>query len=193
MDQPHTPGLLQSIFGGGAEGPKEDMFAHPHEKHIIESAIDILKESETGAHLLGVGYAKKIKFHVFKNRNAHGYSPELTDIYIGAPPEQSEPDPYLILEMGAALRNIEQEYVGFTMPPEGTDPLHVAATRHAKFLDIVVFMCKIGHELSRVTDSDEYIKAIEALGHGEILKAHLAQSGQEEMVDAYYKAHEKVK
>jgi hypothetical protein len=151
-----------------------------------------VQKSETGAHLLGVLNEKDIGVKVIKNRNAHGYTPDMKNIFLGVPPEQEEADTFVVLELGGAVREIEQDIVGFKMPREDEDPLTAASIKHAKYLDIIVYLCKIAIELEKSTGSTEYVETLEKLGHGDVLQAYLAQAGDEEMISAYAKAHNKV-
>lgn len=185
------PGVLTSVFGGDP-GSVAETILHPDAKNVLAKTADILKTSPTGAHLLGVIYEKGVGVRVIKNRNAHGYSPTMDMIYLGAPPETTEPDPYVVLEFGAAMREIEQEMLGFTMPREDEDPLTAASIRHTKYLDIIVHMCRIAIELGEELKSTEYVDAIEDLGHGDVLKSLTAQSSDEAVVDAYSKARDEV-
>lgn len=192
MDQvQHNPGVLSSVFGGDSQ-PASSVFIHPNEEHMLTKAIEILQKSDTGAHLLGVLHEKKIGVRVIKNRNAHGYTPNLQIIYLGAPPDRDEPDAFTVLELGAAIREIEQELVGFTIPDEKEDPLMAASVRHAKYLDIIVYMCRISIELGEKLGTSDYVDTIDKLGHGDILKAYLARAGNEELARAYTEAHKKV-
>lgn len=187
----HNPGVLSSIFGGEPQ-PSTTIFTHPNEEEVLVKAIEILQQSDTGAHLLGVLHEKKLGVRVIKNRNAHGYAPNLEIIYLGAPPDKAEPDTFTVLELGAAIREIEQEMVGFTMPDQESDPLMAASVRHAKYLDIIVYMCRIAIELGEKLSTTEYVETIEKLGHGDILRAYLVQADNEELVTAYAEAHKKV-
>lgn len=184
-------GNIQGTFDQKTGASGSVSYAHPHEKEILKKARMVLKQSATGARLLEVIESRKIPVHVIKNRNAHGMSPDKSTVYVGLPPSQEEPDAHMILELGGGLRSMEQEIMGFTVPDEEKDPLGAATMKHAKFLDIVVHMCKIGHELTESSSIADYINAIEALGHGEIYQAHLEQSGDREMVEAYARAREK--
>lgn len=192
MDQiQHNPGVLGSIFGGERPSGKE-IFMHPHEESILEEAIEILQSSDTGAHLLGVVNEKDLRVRVIKNRNPHGYVPGERLIYLGMPPDQEKPDPLTVLELGAAIRNIEHEIVGFVVPGDDQDPLMAASMRHAKYLDIIVYMCRIAIELGDSMKTAEYVDAIEDLGHGDVLRAYLAEAGNEELANAYAEAHKRV-
>ncbi len=187
----HNPGVLSSIFGGEPKSATIG-FSHPNEEEILVKTIEILQKSDTGAHLLGVLNEKNLGVRVIRNRNAHGYTANFQIIYLGVPPDKAEPDAYAVLELGGAIREIEQELVGFSLPKEGEDPLMAASIRHAKYLDIIVYMCRIAIELGKSLSTTEYVDTIEKLGHGDILRALLAQTGNEHLVSAYAEAHKKV-
>lgn len=180
-------GLLSSIFGGKPTTPA-DMFIHPLELELLTKTMEKLQKSETGAHLLGVVNEKELGIRVIKNRNVHGYAADHKTIFFGLPPNMTEPDGFAVLELGAAIREIEQEMVGFTLPDDD-DPLLLASTRHAKFLDIVVFMCKIAYEIKENTGSDECIKALFKLGHEDTYQAVISEMELEEIASVYENAN----
>jgi hypothetical protein len=53
-------------------------------------------------------------------------------------------------------------------------------------------MCRIAIELGESLGTTEYVDTIEKLGHGDILRAFLAQAGNEELAKAYADAHKKI-
>jgi hypothetical protein len=184
MDHNQIPGVLSSIFGGKPVPPAE-MFAHPEERNILVTAIDILKQSSTGAHLLGILNEKDIGVRVIKHRNAHGYTPSEKMIFLGAPPTLKEADSFVVIEFAAGIREVEQELVGFTLPPEGADPLEIASVRHAKTLDIVAYMCRVSIELAVETGSTAYIETMKSLGYDEALRMYVAQADDKKVTKAY--------
>ncbi|NCC21988.1 MAG: hypothetical protein EOM26_05945 [Alphaproteobacteria bacterium] len=188
MDQHQQPqGMLSGIFGGTPMSPGE-MFTHEREEDILASAIAVLKLSETGRHLLGVLKERDVGVRIIKNRNAHGYAPSPSIIYLGVPPQLSEADAYTIIEFAAAIREIEQDLMGFTMPEKPDDPLEAAQVRHAKTLDIVAYMCKVSLELEVEIGNASYVGAMERLGLGEALRMYLTQMGDEAAIEAYENA-----
>ncbi len=191
-EQIQQSSVLQSVFGRGAMGVGETSYFHPLELELLTKTMEIMQKTQIGRHLLGVVDAKKVGIRVIKNRNAHGYSPDLKKIFLGLPPEMTEPDAHTVLELTAAIREVEQEIVGFRVPDEKSDPLGAAAAKHAKYLDIIVHMCKMAHELTEIDGSTEYVAAIERLGHGDILKAHLAEVSNDEIYNVYKDVNEKV-
>ncbi len=184
-------GMLTGIFGGKPVAPSE-MFTHPHEIPLLTKIIEVLRKSETGTHLIDVLDAKKIRVRVIKHRNAHGYTPDNKMIYLGAPADMEEPDEQVVLEFGAAIREIEQEMVGFTMPDEKSDPLMAASVKHSKILDIIAFMCKIAIELEAEIEPASYVETIENLGYGEALQMYVSMVDDPKIIEAYKRVRQDV-
>lgn len=185
-------GNIQGTFDQKTGASGSVSYAHPHEKEILKKARMVLKQTKTGQELLDIANKWGVTIKVFKNRNAHGLAQDRQTAYVGLSPSQEEPDALMILELAAALREVQHILMGYTVPDESTDPLGAATAKHAKFLDIVIQMCKIGHELTESMGTSEYVDILEDLGHGEIYKAHVAEASKQQIVDKYVEAHEKV-
>lgn len=182
---------LQGTFSARRGDPSRLglVYDHPNESALIEGLISILAESPTGNRLLTMSRDYKVKIHVIKGTGPQGYTTEGKALYLTIPPTRKKPKPVDILNLGAALREIEHEIMGFSVPAAGeADPIEIASLVHAKFLDIIVHMCKIGREMAEKNADKAYIDAIEDLGHGDIYKAFLAEMGGEDLAEVYLQA-----
>lgn len=186
-----TKAGLQGTFSAQRGDPSRLglSYDHPNESALVEALNTILTESATGNRLLTMSRDYKIKLHVVKGTGPKGYTTEGKTLYLAIPPTRKKPKPVDILNFGAGLREIEHEIMGFAVPAAGeADPIEIASLVHAKFLDIIVHMCKIGREMVEKNADKAYIDAIEDLGHGDIYKAFLAEMGGEDLAEAYLQA-----
>ena len=186
-DSGKKPGL-QNAFGEqrGDSARVGLSYDHPNETALKEALIQTLAESPTGNRLLTMGRDYKVNIRVVKGTGPQGYTTEGKALFLAAPPARKKPKPVDVLNLGAALREIEHEIMGFAVPAPGqADPLEIASLVHAKFLDMIVHMCKISREMVEKKADKAYTDAIEDLGHGDIYRTFLAEMGDEGLVDAY--------
>lgn len=179
---------LQGAFGAqrGNAARVGLSYDHPNEGGLVEALTATLAESPTGNRLLTMGHDYKVNIRVVKGAGPKGYTTEGKALYLAIPPARKKPRPVDVLNLGAALREIEHEIMGFAVPSPGqADPLEIASLVHAKFLDIIVHMCKISREMVEKKADKAYVDAIEDLGHGDIYRMFLAETGEEGLVEAY--------
>lgn len=182
---------LQGAFGARRGDPSRLglVYDHPNEAALAEALKAALAESPIGNRLLTMGNDYKVKIRVVKGAGPQGYTTEGKALYLAVPPARKKPKPVDVLNLGAALREIEHEIMGFAVPAPGeADPIEIASLVHAKFLDIIVHMCKIGREMVEKRADKAYIDAIEDLGHGDIYRAFLAETGEEGLAEVYLQA-----
>lgn len=177
-------GNLHDAFEQPELNRRAGFYKHPDEARLLYEMKDTLSQSDTGARLLQLVNDQGIKIHVVKGTVTQSFVDGI-DISITAAPGMDLPEVSQVLELGGAIREVEQYLVGFIVD-NSMDPLTRANMTHAKFLDKIVFMCKIGSELEKELGNLP-IKAIEAFGFGDIYQAYLSEAGQESAKDVYIK------
>lgn len=177
---------LQDSFKNNVDKLTDIEYRHPAEQELLVSLRLILKKSATAEHLLHMAEQYKVPFHVIKHKDIQGFTPDKKTVILSAPEGTKAASPAFVLEAVAALREIEQEIIGYKRPPPHADPLEFAAMSHAKNLDIIVHMCKTVHELSADNDASEYIATLKKMGHEGLYEAYIHDFSPEKMADRYY-------
>lgn len=177
---------LQEMFKEYGEKLTDIEYRHPDEDTIIESLHSVLSKSKTGTHLLGVVAKYNIPFHVISSSEINGFAPEGKAVFLSFPPTEKQANPALIFEAVAAIRDIEQDMLGYKRQPAEKDPLEFAAMSHAKNLDIILHMCKVAHELGDGAEDTPYTQQLEMMGHGGLYDAYVRDFASKDMVGAYY-------
>lgn len=167
------------------------VFEHPNEKLLREAILAELVKVPTGARMAetATDYAVDIRF-LKGTPIGQGFTTEGKTLYITVPTRRVNPKPVDVLQAVGGLREVEQTIMGYVIPPLDGDPIDRAAMVHAKYLDTVVHMCKIASEMVEKLKNEQYIEAIEELGHGDIYKAYLAEQRGTALVNAYFEGAE---
>jgi hypothetical protein len=163
-------------------------YRHPEAEIILEKLHEIFAQSPTAEHLHHVIEQYNIPFYIIQNKDIQGFTPDKKTIFVSLPSIQDKPVARFVLESVAAMREIEQEIIGYKRPPVDADPLEFAAISHAKNLDIIYHMCKTAHELSGGSENSQYIQSLEEMGHGGLYDAYIRDFAADDMVDVYYKS-----
>lgn len=181
-------GNLHDAFEQPELNRRAGFYKHPDEARLLYEMKDTLSQTETGKYLLGVVESQGIDLHVIKANIVQSFVENRT-INITAPPNQDLPEVTQVLELGGAIREVEQNLSGFIEDP-AMDPMTRANTAHAKFLDKIVFMCKIGSELEKDL-GDLPSRALDKFGFGDIYRAYLSEAGIENAyIEAYNEQNE---
>lgn len=183
MTENGTTGL-GGAFGAKTKGSQIN-YGHPHGEEILESAKDIIKLSETGRLLLKVSTVHKIPIDVIKGLGESGFSTQARIVYLQAPGKTEKADAVLTLKLIKALRDADQELIGFTAPDPTKDLMEYAAVMHAKTLDSVLYMCKVIKELTNSSHYQELLDGMTILGHDAVYKAYVKDASKEELFDVY--------
>ncbi len=189
-DSPYSS--LTGSFGHVELQSKEHFYTIKDAEPLLNKMKAMLRESENGARLLDLADENKVKFHFIKSKKLQSATTPSLDIFLAAEPDQTEPYMTQILELGGALREIEQSLMGIKIPPPDADPLERANKAHTKFLDKIAYMCKIGIDLENVY-SDEVKKAIKAFGYEDLYNVQVNALGEEKAREIYFKALKEAK
>lgn len=180
-------GNLHDAFEQPELNRRAGFYKHPDEARLLGEMKDMLGKSDTGSRLLKMIGEQNITLHVIKGNVVQSFVENGYDISITASPDQKHPEVGQVLELGGAIREAEQFIVGFVEDPN-MDELSRANMTHAKFLDKIVFMCKIGSELKKDFGNSP-VEALEDFGFGDIYQAYLSEADQYGLEDAYIKSY----
>ena len=190
MDSPYSS--LTGSFGN-VELEARDRFYNVEEATpLLDKIKAMLSESSHGKRLVDLAEAKGAKFYLIKSKKLQSATTPNLEVFLAAEPGQEEPYMTQVLEFGGALREMEQYLMGYRIPDAESDPLEKANRAHTKFLDKIVYMCKIGIDLD-ITYSKKVQEAIKAFGYEDIYNAQVNALGTQAIEDIYLNAGEKNK
>lgn len=176
---------LGSAFGDKGVNRNQISYGHPYAREIMAHAREILKESETGRLLLKVSDVHKIPVNIIKGVGESGFSPQARVIYLQVSGKVQKADAVIILKLVKALRDADQELIGFTAPDPLKDLMEYAAVMHAKTLDSVIYSCKVVKELTNTSHFKEMLDGLSKLGHDAVYQAYERNASKDELFDAY--------
>ncbi len=183
---------LHDVFDTSGQPPGlADAMLHPHGADLLAEIKEILRECESGKRLVEMASYQNIEISVISGRQGQKNTVSAHAVYLAIPARMKKPQPSHVLETAGAIREAEQELLGYKMPPKDADPVDIAAVVHAKYLDIIVNMCIIASELDEKSGEGVYAQALETLGHGDIYETFLASRGNEDdLLDTYFEFEE---
>ncbi len=176
---------LGSAFGDRGTNVNAIAYGHPHAHKIIEEAIDVIKESETGAHLTKINTVHNIPIHVIKGMGASGFNPQAKVIYLQVSGKTDQASPNIILELVKGLREADQHLIGYIAPDPTKDITEYAATMHAKALDSIIYVCRVLKELTNSSYFSVLIDEMKKLGHHSLYTAYVNEASEQELYDVY--------
>jgi len=176
---------LQGAFGDRGTNVNAIAYGHPYAHKIVEDALEIIKESETGAHLTKINTVKNIPIHVIKGMGASGFNPQANVIYLQVSGKTDKAEPNIVLELIKGLREADQQLIGYVAPDPTKDITEYAAVMHAKALDSIVYICKVVKELTNSSYFPVLIDEMKKLGHDSLYKAYVNEASEQELYDVY--------
>lgn len=182
-------GTLHTAFGAQELQARDRFYDHDSSKKLLEQLKDDLAKSETGDRLLQVleHLGAKVKF--IKSKKLQSSVNGTNEVFLSATPDQQKANLSQLIEFGGALRELEQNAVGYGMPSMDEDPFEKASRIHTKYLDKIVFMCKIGHELESIY-GNQIREVLSDFGYIDIYNAHVDNAGHEAVGQIYRQAQE---
>lgn len=176
---------LTGAFGDKGTKVNAIAYGHPHAEAIIESAKEVLAKSETGRLLIKVHNVHKIPIHVVKGLGQSGFNPQGRVIYLQASGKTEKADANIIISLIKALREADQELIGFTAPDPTKDLMEYATVMHAKNLDSIVYVCKVVKELSNSSHFAVLLDTLAEIGFNGVYRAYEGNASNEELAKAY--------
>ncbi len=159
-------------FGGGSA--TSGTLIHENEVAILETATQLLEQSNTGRELLDFARSRGIKMHVLRNKQDFGFLPGESTVYISCPAGQDMPPLRAVIHLAGALRQAEQE----TMPPlkrpkaaeTPRDPY--IKTYVEKDRDALFYQTAVVYELAKVNGLSEIVDEFGRMGYLKLYEAY---------------------
>lgn len=180
---------LQDTFGDQtADRVIQDYAANPDSStKLIDALRAKLRTSPTARRLMQMADEQRVMIKFLKGREESIYVPESKWIFVCLTPH-SAPSARLALLYAGALREVEQNLLGFGRPGNDVDD-DTWTTQHAiKNVDIIKNLCIIVDEIVKKDQLDtEFLDSLGQLGHNDIYKALMNQSSDEDLLRLYAK------
>ncbi len=141
---------LGGAFGSKTKG-SQISYGHPFAKELINSAADVIRESETGRALLKLLELKKVPVHVIKGKGQSGFTPELMTIYMQVSGNSTKANGAFIVNLIKGLNEAAQELAGFRTPDPRKDIMAYASFIHGRNLDSITEVCRVIKELTNTS------------------------------------------
>lgn len=184
VDNENTSGGLGGAFGSKTKG-SQISYGHPYSAEIIESAMAVIGETETGRLLMRACKGGRIPIHIIKGNGQSGFSPQARVVYIQIPGKQQTANPVDILMLVKAMREADQDLIGLTTPDPMKDIMNYAAVMHTKNIDAIIYTCKVVKELTNSSIYTDLLDGLGKLGYSKVYSAFSKDASNEEIVNIY--------
>ena len=180
---------LQVSFGDKGTKVNAINYGHPHGDEIIEEAIKVIRESETGAKLLKVMDKFRIPVQVIKGSEISGYSPEMKAIFLQVPGKIKGFNGEATINLIKSLREADLDNLGTKPPDPMTDVMAYAGFIHARNIDTMYYTCEVVNELTNSSYFSVLLDSLSNLGLNSFYKAQTDGASKEELYDYYAEAY----
>jgi hypothetical protein len=180
---------LGGTFGSKTKGSQIG-YGHPHSKSLLDSAAEVIGQSELGRKHLKLVDSKKIPVQVIKGLGQSGFSPELMMIYMQAPGSLSKASGSFILNYIKALNEAAQELAGFRTPDPRKDIMAYASFIHGRNLDSITEVCKVVKELTNTGHFQDLLDSLTEMGLIGVYKAYIDGKSRDELYEQYASAYD---
>lgn len=172
---------LQNSFDARADGRVQiDYTADP--SALVADLRARLQGSALARRLIAMSDAQGVGVRGLKGPRESVYVPEHKWVFITVTPH-TRANAKLALLYAGALREAEQNILGFARPGAAVDDDTWVTTNLVKNLDIIKNMCQIVQEISVLNQEDsEFLDSLTKLGHDQIYKAFVNQSSDEDLI-----------
>ena len=181
---------LHGAFGAKTADRVEQDYAADSElgRTLLRDLRQMLQPSAAARRLIEMGDQHGVAVRFLKGREEAVYVPENKWIFMSIT-TRTRPTARLALQYAGALREAEQNMMGFKRPDMDEPSDDEWLTQHVvKNVDIIKAMCQITQEISQQNQSDaDFLDSLTALGHNEIYKAFVNQSSDDVLLRLYAK------
>lgn len=180
--------LQDSFIPGSADKTPQDYQAAPDEATaLITSLRRLLAGSATATRLIQMADSNGVRVRVLRGRDESVYVPEARWVFMAITPK-TVATPRLALQYAGALREVEQNILGFTRPGVEADDDSWVTQNAVKNVDVIRHMCQIAQEISQQNQGDTvFLDSLTDLGHYELYKAFVNKSSDEDLLRLYAK------
>jgi hypothetical protein len=181
---------LTGAFGDKGTKRNQISYGHPYGKEIIASAVEVIRESETGRLLLKLLDYKTVPIQIIKGKGESGFTPELMTIYMQVPGNATSASTTFILNFIKALNEAAQELAGFKTPDPRKDIMEYASFIHGRNLDSITEVCQVVKELTNSSHYTDLLDSLTELGLSGVYKAFMNDASREELYEQYVIAYD---
>jgi hypothetical protein len=180
---------LQVSFGDKGTKVNAINYGHPHTEAIVESAIEVIRESETGRKLLKVMDKFNIPVQVIKGTDESGYSAEMRAIFLQVPGKVNGFNGEATINLIKSLREADLDQLGTKAPDPMKDVMGYAGFIHARNIDTMYYVCEVIKELTNSSYFSVLLDSLSNLGLNSFYKAQSEGASKEELYDYYAEAY----
>lgn len=164
MDKELTLKKLNSTFSPRGKQDAPNSYAHPYETQILIGTIEILNQTEIGQMLVNFKGENEIRVRIMPDKMETGYIPSGKVAYVTAPVTQKHTTPRIVLNLVRALREAQQESMGYKRPKTNLPEQEFLDKGWEKEEDILFVMCSVAYELHKKTGLSDMIKEMNIMG-----------------------------
>lgn len=166
------------------QGIEDVPYAHPKADDILRQTRDLLVKAPTGKRLLDIADEKDVEIRIVGSANYQAVATNKPMIYLFMPAAQYTADYHQALQLGGALRDMEQVLGGFPRPSAEEAPEVFFSISYDKNLNILCEVCKIVEEFENLNIS-EAIAAMRRLGIEDVYSGYKNGAPPDEMLNIY--------
>jgi hypothetical protein len=157
---------------------------HPKANEILRQTRDLLGKTTTGKRLLDIADEKDVEIHIMGSPNYQAITTNKPAIYLFMPAAQFTADIHQALQLGGALRDMEQILGGFPRPSPEEPPEVFFAINYDKNLNLLCEICKIVDEFEAL-NMPEALAAMRRLGIEDVYGGYKNKASPDEMLTIY--------
>lgn len=180
---------LQDTFGDKTAGKVAQNYQADAElgSTLIRDLRELLQTSPSARRLLQMADEQGINVKFMRGREETVYVPENKWVFMSVTPRTKASSRLALLYAGA-LREVEQNLLGFGRPGVEAGDDDWVTQNAVKNLDIIRNICIIVREISEQNQADsDFLDSLTRLGHDDIYKALMNKSSDEDLLRLYAK------
>ncbi len=186
---PDDPQNLQNQFGAKTTAAQVQDYAADADltRTLLADLRARLQPSATARRLMAMGDAQGVTVKFIRGREEAVYVPENKWIFMSISP-RTKATTGLALQYAGALREAEQNILGYRRPGTEVDDDSWMTQNAVKNVDIIRNMCIIVKEVTEQNQLDsDFLDSLVALGHSDIYEALTNRASDEELLRLYAK------
>jgi hypothetical protein len=181
-----TDQTLQNRFGAKtAVSPAPMYTADPDQARVVLNDLRrMVQGSTTARRLIAMGDDQGVVVRFMKGRDETAYVPENKTIYVVVTPHTAA-NARLALLYAGALREVEQNILGFARPGTAASDDQWVTENVVKNLDIIKNICQIVREQPPGDVMANFIDSLTRLGHDKVYKALTSGASDDDLLRIY--------
>lgn len=152
---------------------------------LIADLRGLMITSVTAKRLIDMADAQGITTRFMRGREETAYVPEFKTVFMTITP-RTRATARLALLYAGALREAEQNILGFKRPGTEADDDSWVTQNAVKNVDVIKYMCAIAREISELNQGNtDFLDSIAVFGHNDIYKALTDKASDEDLLRIY--------